>query len=162
LAATAANVSARLALHENQDHSIEQGYNQSIDVVSPARGLLDRWPMQTLLRDRESQQSEGFKANSDVGSTPDQSVPAEREARGAHTGSPAFPRANRRRVVEQPVFFLLLAQARELGVEGVIGRHERFLAVVDAEWSPWPIQAIPAIPSAMVIRDGWQRLTAQS
>jgi len=56
---------------------------------------------------------------------------AERKARVAQPGIPAFSRADCRRVVEQSVFFLLLAQARELRVERVIARHERFLAVED-------------------------------
>ncbi len=58
---------------------------------------------------------------------------AEREARGAQRGLPAFPHTDHRRAVKQPMFFLLLAQAGKLGVQRVITRHERLLAVED-QW----------------------------
>ncbi len=44
---------------------------------------------------------------------------------------PALARADRRRLVEQTVFFLLLGQPGEFGHELVPGRKERFLAVED-------------------------------
>ncbi len=43
--------------------------------------------------------------------------------------SPPLARADRRRLVEQPVFFLLPGQPGEFGQERVPGRKERFLAV---------------------------------
>jgi hypothetical protein len=45
---------------------------------------------------------------------------AQRKARGVQPGLPAVFRPDRRRVVEQTVFFLLLGQPSELGVKGMI------------------------------------------
>jgi hypothetical protein len=56
---------------------------------------------------------------------------AQHKARGVQPGLPAFLRPDPRCVVEQPVFFLLLAQPGELVTEGMIGRQERFLAMED-------------------------------
>jgi len=44
-------------------------------------------------------------------------VASQRIPRVTQPGLPPFPRANRRRVVEQSVFFLLLAQPGKLGVD---------------------------------------------
>ena len=50
----------------------------------------------------------------------------------SHSAVPAsLPCPDRRRVVEQAVLFLLLGQPRELGVEGMIGRQKRLLAMED-------------------------------
>jgi hypothetical protein len=56
---------------------------------------------------------------------------AQYEARGVQPGLPAFLRPDRRRVVEQTVLFLLLGQPGDLGVEGMIGRQKRLLAMED-------------------------------
>jgi hypothetical protein len=65
------------------------------------------------------------------GSPPHQSMASQHKARGVQPGLPADFRPDRRRVVEQTVFFLLLGQPGELGVEGMIGRQERLLAMED-------------------------------
>ena len=54
------------------------------------------------------------------------------DARAAQTPStppspPALPRPDRRRVVEQPVLFVLLAQPGELGIERVLVRQKCLL-----------------------------------
>ena len=46
-------------------------------------------------------------------------------------GLPAVLRPDRRRVVEQTVFFLLLSQPGELGMEWMVGRQESLLAMED-------------------------------
>jgi hypothetical protein len=56
---------------------------------------------------------------------------AQHKACGAQPGLPAVFRPDRRRVVEQAVFFLLLGQPSELGVKGMIGRQKRLLAMED-------------------------------
>jgi hypothetical protein len=56
---------------------------------------------------------------------------AQHKARLGQPGLPAFLGPDRRRVVEQTVFFLLLGQPGELGVERTIGRQKRLLAVED-------------------------------
>jgi hypothetical protein len=56
---------------------------------------------------------------------------AEHKARGPQPGLPAFLRPDRRRVVEQTVFFLLLRQPGELGVERMIACEKRFLPMQD-------------------------------
>jgi hypothetical protein len=56
---------------------------------------------------------------------------AQHKARLGQPGLPAFLGPDRRRVVEQTVFFLLLGQPGELGVEGMIGREECLLAMED-------------------------------
>jgi hypothetical protein len=53
------------------------------------------------------------------------------EAPLAQPRLPTFPRADRRGVVQQAVLFLLLRQSGELGVQGVIARQKRLLAVQD-------------------------------
>jgi hypothetical protein len=58
-----------------------------------------------------------------------ESMAAEHKACGAQSGLPAVLRPDRRRVTEQPVFFLLLGQPGELGAEGMIGRQKRLLAM---------------------------------
>jgi hypothetical protein len=65
------------------------------------------------------------------GSPPHQSMASQHKARGVQPGLPADFRPDRRRVVEQTVFFLLLAEPRELGVEGMIGRQKRLFAMED-------------------------------
>ena len=56
---------------------------------------------------------------------------AEREALLGQSGLPALLRPDRRCVVKQTVFLLSLGQPGDLGVEQVIGRQERFLAIED-------------------------------
>jgi hypothetical protein len=56
---------------------------------------------------------------------------AQHKARGVQPGLPAFLRPDRRCVVEQPVFFLLLAQPGDLGVDGMIGCEQCLLAMKD-------------------------------
>jgi len=56
---------------------------------------------------------------------------ARQKARRIQPGLPAIPRPDRLRVVVQTVFFLLLGHSGELGVEGMIGRQERFLSMED-------------------------------
>jgi hypothetical protein len=63
------------------------------------------------------------------GSSPHESMAAEHKARRVQPGLPPVFRSDHRRVVEQTVFFLLLAQPGEFGVEGMIGRQERLLTV---------------------------------
>jgi hypothetical protein len=65
------------------------------------------------------------------GSPPHQSMASKHKARGVQPGLPADFRPDRRRVVEQTVFFLLFGQRGELGVERMIGRQERLIAVED-------------------------------
>jgi hypothetical protein len=60
-----------------------------------------------------------------------ESMSSQHKAGRVQPGLPAIPRPDRRRVVEQTVFFLLLGQPGELGVEGMIGRQERLLAIED-------------------------------
>jgi hypothetical protein len=64
-------------------------------------------------------------------SSPHEPMAAQHEARRVQPGLPAVFRPDRRRVVEQTVFFLLLAQPGELGVKGMIGPKERLLAMQD-------------------------------
>jgi hypothetical protein len=56
---------------------------------------------------------------------------AQHKAPRGQPGLPAFLGPDRCRVVEQTVFFLLLGQSGELGVERVIGLQERLLAMED-------------------------------
>ena len=65
------------------------------------------------------------------GPSPHESMAAKHKASLGQSGLPAFLRPDRRRVVEQTVFFLLLGQPRELGVERMIGRQECLLAMED-------------------------------
>jgi hypothetical protein len=63
--------------------------------------------------------------------TPYQPMPAKRKAGLAQPSTPSVSRPNRGRVVEQTVFLLLLGQARELGMQRMIGREECLLAMED-------------------------------
>ena len=65
------------------------------------------------------------------GSSPHESMAAEHKARRGQPGLPAVLRPDRRRVVEQTVFFLLLRQPGELGVERMIACEKRFLPMQD-------------------------------
>jgi hypothetical protein len=56
---------------------------------------------------------------------------AEHDAGRAQPGVPAFFRPDGRSVVEQTVWFLLLAQLRQPGVVGMIGNQERLLPMED-------------------------------
>src|SRR5208282_5021244 len=62
---------------------------------------------------------------------PYQPVPANRESSLRQPPFPSLARADRRRLVEQPVLFLLLGQPGEFGHQRVPGWEERFLAVED-------------------------------
>ena len=61
--------------------------------------------------------------------SPHQPVPANHEPAFRQPLLPSLARADRGRLVEQPVVFLLPGQSGELGHECVLGREERFLAV---------------------------------
>jgi hypothetical protein len=65
------------------------------------------------------------------GSSPHESMAAQHEARGPQTCLPAVFRPDRRRIVKQSVFFFLLGQPGEFGVEGMIGRQKRLLPMQD-------------------------------
>jgi hypothetical protein len=56
---------------------------------------------------------------------------AQHKACRVQPGLPSILRPDRRRVIEQTVFFFLLGQPGELGVEGMISRQKRFLAMED-------------------------------
>jgi hypothetical protein len=58
-------------------------------------------------------------------------VPTKCEASLAQPRLPTFPRADRRRVIQQTVLLLLLRQPGELGVQGVIVCQERLLPMQD-------------------------------
>jgi len=58
-------------------------------------------------------------------------MPTNREPALRQPPLPPLARADRRRLVEQPVFLFLLGQPGEFGHELVPGRKERFLAVED-------------------------------
>ena len=58
-------------------------------------------------------------------------MPTKCEAPLAQPRLPTFPRADRRRVIQQTVLLLLLRQSGELGVQGVIARQERLLPMQD-------------------------------
>jgi hypothetical protein len=58
-------------------------------------------------------------------------VAFQRESTLGQPRRPAIPRADRRRVVEQPMLLLLLSKPGELGMERVIGRQKRLLPMQD-------------------------------
>ena len=79
---------------------------------------------------------------------------AQHKARRIQPRLPASLRPDRRRVVEQTAFFLLLGQPSELGVEGMIGRQERLLAMQD-RWMAvaiWSMQWMWRVRSEIEIR----------
>jgi hypothetical protein len=63
------------------------------------------------------------------GSSPHKSMAAQHKSRGVQPGLPGVFRPDRRRVVEQALFFLLPGEPGELYVEGIIGREECLLAM---------------------------------
>src|SRR5271166_386595 len=65
--------------------------------------------------------------------SPHHPMPANRESPLRQPPFPPLARADRRRLVEQAVFFLLPGQPGEFGHQRVPGRKERFLAVADGE-----------------------------
>ncbi len=58
-------------------------------------------------------------------------MPPNRESSLRQPPFPPRARADRRRLVEQPVFLFLPGQSGDFGQERVPGRKERFLAVED-------------------------------
>ena len=58
-------------------------------------------------------------------------MPAKRESSRIEPGLPAVSGADGGRVIEEAVFFFLLGQLGQFGVEWVIGCEESFLAVED-------------------------------
>ncbi len=74
---------------------------------------------------------------------PHQPVPTNREAPLRQPLFPPRARTDRRRLVEQTVFFLLPGQPGELGQQSVPGWEERFLALEDGGiGAPGVIEAI--------------------
>ena len=58
-------------------------------------------------------------------------MPAKRKPPFLQPALPSFRGSDRRRVIEQPVLFLLLGQPGEPGMERVVGWQERLLAMED-------------------------------
>jgi hypothetical protein len=58
-------------------------------------------------------------------------MPADHESPLVEATLPPFPRADGRRLVEQPVFFLLLRQPGKPGIKRVVGRQKGLLAMED-------------------------------
>jgi hypothetical protein len=60
-----------------------------------------------------------------------QPMPADRESLFVEATLPSLPGSDRRGVIEQPVLLLLLGEPGEPGMERVVGRQERLLAMED-------------------------------
>jgi len=58
-------------------------------------------------------------------------MPPQAKPGGAQPRLPAFPRTDRRRVIEQPVILFLCREPRESAMKRMVGRQECLLAVQD-------------------------------